>query len=497
MQGINHSELFESYSKNSILLTTAIINDYEAKNQRLIYANGFVYKFNGRCYDALNDKQIDGILHTFIRTNGLDRLWKGGRINDVKRALPHQVDQVSSDMDAYQDKICVANGVLEFNTDGITILHHSSKLYFSTYVMVDYDPLAPSPVKFTNFLSSLFINEQGTVDHEAVSSLIELGGLLIFPPVKVKKMFIFVGEGANGKSILLNLYKRFFPAEAVTSLSLQAMSSEGHVRSDIVRSRLNLTAEAKSNAVDSEEIKKIISGEGITINPKHAQPFTYYPHTKIIAATNTRPYFNDTTYAIFRRLVFYEFKNRFMELEEYNKVDKPQDNRIFKARDQDELEAELCGELSGILNLFIDALLSLKDNNWQITESDNSKEAKGEYKVLADPVGTWLRDNYEPETFFNDGEHAIAIKDLYNLYDIYYSKELQPGKYLNLGVKSFSHKVKEVFRLEPKAYYKNKEKVKCYQLKEKQEDDNQLDTTDGSECRVGSIQTDLLAEITG
>lgn len=492
IQKVSPADMGETYKSDSLYLMRDIIQDCDDDKKPLVRVGENLYQYQGICYNMLSDRDIEGVLLRFLTKYNHRKLWKTSKINEIKKALPHMAKQVETLMDSYSDKICVKNGIIIFEESGFKLVEHSHKYYFSTYVDVDYDAKAQIPVKFLEFLGSLFTNEKGDVDSDSVNSLLSLGGLLIFPKVKVKKMFMFVGEGANGKSILLNLYKKFFPPEAVTSLSLQALSSEGHMRSDIVRSRLNLTAEAKSNAVDSEEIKKVVSGEGITINPKHAHPFTFYPHTKILIATNTKPYFNDTTYAIFRRIHMFEFKNRFMEDGEYKLEKDPQESRIFKARDEEVLEAELESELSGILNLFLESLMEIRKNNWQFAETENSILLKEEYKKSSDPLGTWLKENYEVDVF---GLSKVGVRDLYDRYEDYYHNELNPNKPLAIGMNSFSTKIKELFRIESRMVRDKGKTFRAYTLQLRNKKDDELEQVDGSQSEVGRLAEDTMAEL--
>ena len=210
-------------------------------------------------------------------------------------------------------------------------------------------------------------------------------------------MFIFYGQGANGKSMIMeHVYKMFFTKENMSALSLNTLSSESSfARHKLMHSRINFATEQKAGLIESEELKKIISGETISVDRKNRDWIDIEPNCKVLIAANRLPYFKDTTHGTDRRLHIFYFPNRFMHAKEYAQENDREERGIYLAENEDVMIANLKAEASAILNIFLVALQDLKKSGWYFPPTKNSQKIKQEYKEESDPVGSWLRETYE------------------------------------------------------------------------------------------------------
>ena len=108
------------------------------------------------------------------------------------------------------------------------------------------------------------------------------------------------------------------------------------------KNKLNICSEEKGGQIDSEELKRIISGDQVSIQRKYQNGASeLIPKTKIVVAVNNMPYFNDTTFGTIRRLIMFHFRNRFVSEADYKNEEDPEKFRIFKRVDKFFLEKEL------------------------------------------------------------------------------------------------------------------------------------------------------------
>lgn len=123
-------------------------------------------------------------------------------------------------------------------------------------------------------------------------------------------IFLLIGEGANGKTTLLDLLNTLFH-ESASAVSLHQFKSEFGLQ-PLLGKRINILPDLPLTVIeDTGIIKAITGGDDITINRKHKEPITTKLGCKIIGSGNLLPSINDDTYAFWRRIVHIELTNTF------------------------------------------------------------------------------------------------------------------------------------------------------------------------------------------
>ena len=438
-----YQKLIKKYKNNSIYLANCLIDQAE---ENFVYSkNEGLYLYNGKYYEPFEQIDFERYFYNFIVEYGISEQWKQNKMKEVQKAIEVNKRVPLVIMDDYDNLINFNNYIL--NIDNLEIYEHNKRYYFSTIVNCDSDNIKTDiPQHFFDFLCSTFREGTNEIDKDTIDLVQQIGGYLLYPKNKLKKMFLFMGGGSNGKSILLEVFKMLFDEKNISYLTLEQLSSNSFERTKLVGSRINISSESKASNLDAEEIKKIISSEGITIAAKFKPHFNYIPRTKIVIASNTRPYFNDTTYAISRRLCTISFQNKFVQETEFKKLKSPHQRNIYLAKDEDIMRAEFKQEMPEIVNWFLSGLYILRNNNWELTESINAEETKEEYLQTNDTVGTWLYENYEATEDANDWtEITMILQD----YREWYSGHVST-KILNFSSISLGLKIKDIFGVKSK-----------------------------------------------
>ena len=407
-----------------------------------------LYYYKDGIYTFLFEQKFDMFLMDFLNNNGLSHIWKIGRINEIRRAIIALNVIPVVEFDAYDNLLCFKNGIL--NLDNLRLIGHDKKYYFRTQIDIDYKKSDESCPNFVEFLKSLFTDGKNECDQETVSNIVRIGGYLLYPQNRLKKMFLFLGEGSNGKSLLIDIFCIFFAKENISYLDLNTLSQgDSKERERIIGSRINVTTEAKSNNVDSEMIKKIISSEGIEIHRKFLKSIPYKPVAKLVVASNTNPYFNDSTHGIYRRIFPITFANRYVSKEDYLLTKTPEKKRIFLAKDEYELMDNFKKEKAAILNLFLNGLRDLRNHGWQLKNTVNSRMTMKAYKESSDTAALFLIEHYEEADDFITGP---TVEEILSHYRSWYRDNVteRPLKY---SVVALSRKIKELFRIESNRIY--------------------------------------------
>ena len=194
-----------------------------------------------------------------------------------------------------------------------------------------------------NSVPDLFINKllRGCLrDHSNTEGTIQMlrewfGLALLGQSTRYQTALMFSGGGNNGKSTILNVILNLFQGRSC-SLTPQAMA-DPRCTPLLKGAHLNVITECPSaDLMVSEEIKAAISGDPITANPKHQQPYTFRPKAGMVFAANELPPVRDMTDGFFRRFMVVDFNRRFLPSE----VDRHLEH-VIKATEMDEVASWL------------------------------------------------------------------------------------------------------------------------------------------------------------
>lgn len=448
----------------------------------LIRINTQIYSYNNKYYDEKTDDDLTKIIYKFLKDNDIIDEWRMNRINEIIKALKNcdEIKEINA-LDNYDNLMNLNNGI--YNLDTFELQKHSEDFYFSYVINAEYkENEGKKAINFQEFLSKLFTLNNNNPDIGTIANIIRLGGYLLYPQNKIEKMFIFLGEGANGKSVLIDIFSLFFERKFITALNLKQLSNtESFSREQLLLSKINITTEERGEKVDSEEIKRIISGEYTEVMRKYKKNITFKPCAKLLIASNSNPYFNDTSYGLHRRLMIFDFKNKFIEdKEEYAKIKNPIKKRIFPALDKKKLLDKIKEEKNIILKLFLLGLKDIKEKNWIFPVTKNNTDIMATYKEVSDKVGYFLSDNYieneEIDILKADNSEiknkCLTVSLILSEYKEWYKNNIS-DKIFYENTKSIMRKIDYLFRISRKriSTYQNGKELKenYYPLKRKEE----------------------------
>lgn len=419
-----------------------------AKN--VVLSNDELYIWNGKFYEQQKKSSLHRKMWEFYEHKNILpslRRTKAEEIIDLLKMNPQVED---AELDKYETLLNLNNCIYDIETDATT--PRDPSYYFSYALDIDYDPSQTEHPTFDRFIQNLFMNK-GVPDRPTEELLLHIMAYLIYPKIKREALFMFLGGGENGKSVLIEIIKMFFPKKFVTSLSLNILSNEeSFFRAQLFHSKLNVSTEQRASStqkVNSEEIKKISSGEDTTIRGLYKEAVNFKPFTKILVASNSFPYFNDTSHGIDRRIFMIGFNNQFLMPAKYEAAkstgEDPMEKNIYQAIPKDELFEAINKEKSAIFNTLIKYLHKLRANGWQFPTTDNSESIKEEYTQGADVLGTWLKENYEVN---HKIIHKTPVTDVLREFRAFYDINYPGQKGSTHSVHSIGRKIRDIFRVE-------------------------------------------------
>lgn len=125
------------------------------------------------------------------------------------------------------------------------------------------------------------------------------------------KYILLIGEGRNGKSLLLKMLQAVFGKENASSVTRQQIAEENPVVTELNGKLLNIVFDGKSEYVkDSGMEKSLIAGEPVPIRRLYeSTPTMVQTNALFIEGLNGEPKSKDKSLALQKRLIRFEFPN--------------------------------------------------------------------------------------------------------------------------------------------------------------------------------------------
>ena len=293
---------------------------------------------------------------------------KSGKENMLSETQ-HLLPATAEDFDKDKYLFNVQNGYLDLNTG---ILHdHDKKKMFTRISQVEFTTNSDAP----NW--EKFINEISCGRKEWIDYLQKAIGYTLSGSTKEQKMFVLLGNGRNGKSVLLNILNKIMGSYAmnITPQALMTQHNKGGATPEIAKldgARLVTTTEPnEGDRFDEGLIKQITGGDKVTARFLHQNDFDYIPQFKLFMATNHKPYIRGRDEGIWRRMVIIPF-----------------DMNIPLEKVDYELEKRMTDELPAILQWCIDGYI--KYLKYGLEEPLCISSQRDEYRVEMDSIAAFM-----------------------------------------------------------------------------------------------------------
>jgi putative DNA primase/helicase len=310
-------------------------------------------------------------------------------------------------LDADPLKLNCLNGTLHFKVvqDGrfrraeVVVAPHDPADLITKRMEVAYDPDARAP-KFQAFLNLIQPEPQMQGYLQRAFGLASLG-------VIEQVIFFFFGDGANGKSVLVDLMHRMladYAAKAkIESLTGQNRRSGGDATPDLVPlvgARIASASEPAEGVQWQEAlIKEMTGGEPMLIRALNEGFVEITPFHKTFVSGNHKPLFRGTDEGIWRRVKIVEFP-----------VQIPEADR----RPKQEVDAELFAEASGVLNWLVDGALAYLEGG--MMEPALVRNATSALREESDPYGAFLDEACEVTGEEGDRIGAAELVNAFNYW---------------------------------------------------------------------------------
>lgn len=291
--------------------------------------NSLLYEWSGTHWNALDDAMGERLAMKWIAADGCGSVNAANARSAVQTAV-RWLPMLGNPSD--DTVIPVQNGYLHLDA-GVSLKPHEKSMGLRHVLACHYDPHAPSPSDFIEFIHRILPDEDVRLRVQ------EYLGYTLLSDTRFQRAQIWLGTGANGKGTLANLVQALHQKTAAVQLDCL----EGFRMAGMIGASLIYCDEAPQRNINEQAMKSLIAGELVQIDRKHRDPLTVRVNGKWLILANHIPSVADQSTGFWRRFDVVPFP-----------VEIPE-------KDRDPMLAKriIAHELPGVLNWCLDGLARL------------------------------------------------------------------------------------------------------------------------------------------
>ena len=353
------------------------------RERRIIFANGAFFTPDGRVTDNL---PLRGEIYDklkFCAVNNIPR-----KITNILEVL--KLEAQVPDFPPEQDRIHVANGTLLQNgtfTEGRPAIVRSR-------LPVAYNPDAPAPVVWLNFLDDLLHTED-------IPTLQEFIGYCLIPSNKGQRMMVIKGNGGEGKSQIGAVLSAIFGMNMKDG-SIGKISENRFARADLEHILLCVDDDMRMEALrQTNYVKSIVTAQGkMDLERKSVQSYQGWMYARLLAFSNgDLQSLYDRSNGFYRRQLILTTKEK-----PANRVDDP------------DIAEKMKREVEGIFLWAFEGLQRLAANSFRFTESPRTLNNREYVKRDANNAIDFMESTGYIRL---KADMSVTSKELYAIYGIW------------------------------------------------------------------------------
>lgn len=356
------------------LLSKAIMEDLNIVSDPL---TGLVYRWEGKFWEQYDLQYIRSKALRMLLDEGNSA--KAADVANMVRDL--SVLPIGRRMNDGDGLICLQNGMFDLESGLLT--PHKMEHYATHCLGVEFDPPnVQDCVRWKRFLV------ETVVDAGSIRELQKFFGYCLTRETRYEKMLLLFGPGGDGKSTLMNVLRQLVGAENCSHIPMGRLDDQFYL-SRLVDKLLNMSTEIESKAMQSQEIKAIVSGDPISASFKNQTPFDFVPFCKLVYSTNRLPRMLDNSDGFFRKIIIIEMKGQFVKSGAAD---------IF-------LYEDLLKELPGIFAWALAGLVMLRREGF--TDSASMRESLHDYKRVNNNVLYFIEQHLVAEASAKSSKNKV------------------------------------------------------------------------------------------
>lgn len=259
------------------------------------------------------------------------------------------------------------NGYVHLEGAELVLRPADPQLGLTHALACDFVPQGPGPDKFLAFLARVL------PDAAVRARVQEYIGYTLTPDARHQRAQFWLGDGANGKGVLVNIVQALHGHVAAMSLDRLA----GFQLSTLVGASLIVVDEVARKPLDEQLLKSMIAGERVLVDRKFRDPVSVHVRGKWLVLGNQLPLVSDHSVGFWRRWDVVPF------------------GVVIAERERDPLLAQsiIERELCGVLAWALQGLVRLEQRGcFEPTMPAAMAARLHEVKAETNSVLAWLQD---------------------------------------------------------------------------------------------------------
>lgn len=333
-----------------------------------------LYEWLDRCVVASKDadgKLQDAPFHpTQTKVNTLIDALKALVRIDAETPIPAWIGEAPGCEHPLSECIVARNGIVHLPTG--QMFPPTPALFATSAMPVAYDPFAPEPTTWLNFLKDVWPDNP-----EAIQALQEMFGYCLTPDTSQQKMFFLVGPPRSGKGTIARVLTALIGKENVAGPTLSSLQSNFGL-APLIGKQVAIISDARlsgkaDQGIIAERLLSISGEDTQTIDRKNRSAWTGKLSSRVILLSNEVPQIADASGAMTSRFIL-------MQME-----------RSFYGQEDTGLGGKLMAELPGILQWAADGFLRLHERG-KFVQPANAAEELLDMEELGSPAKAFARD---------------------------------------------------------------------------------------------------------
>jgi len=239
-------------------------------------------------------------------------------------------------------------------------------------------------------------------DPEIRSLMEEMIGYCFYRKNELRKAFVLIGDGSNGKSTFLSVIQSLLSEDNISSLDLKELGDRFKT-AEMFGKLANIGDDIGDEFIANPAIfKKLVTGERISVEQKGRDPFEFNNYAKLIFSANDIPRIKDKTGAVIDRLIIVPFNARFS---------------VEKAGYKQNIRGDLAGHDDVMEYLIVLGIAGLKRilQAQKFTTSAKVQNEVNDYKQRNNPILSFIAEMNEEE-FQIENEPTNKVYKRYQEY---------------------------------------------------------------------------------
>lgn len=267
---------------------------YLKNNSHIIRLNGQLYVYRDGVY-IQGEREIESEMITAIPN--LNKAKRSETMSYIDLLVNHEQKQCSANLIAFK------NGI--YNIETGTLEPFSPNVIITNKIDFNFVENAYSEV------TDRTLNKLACHDESVRALLEEAIGYCFFRRNELRKMFILTGDKQNGKSTFLAMVEHLLGHQNISALDLKELGS-GFKTAELAGKLANIGDDIGDEFIaDTATLKKLASGNVMTVEEKFKQPFKFTNYSKLLFSANNIPRIKDKSGAVQSRLIIIPFDARF------------------------------------------------------------------------------------------------------------------------------------------------------------------------------------------